>query len=277
MRSNAPRIALIVFLLIGVVTLGAVFAGSYFRVGRVVVLGCEQRSPTEVVELAAIENGQSYFKLSLKEIREKIDVHPYFEVLSIGFRLPDQLRIQVKERRQAAYVEVQGKNMVINETGIVLEMLSAVPENKIPLVTGYPVTAEPIPGKVLGQEQKEDKETGQSDALHVILAALHAQGATQLIEQINIERVSDLWMTTRSGFEVRLGNFENMDDKIHWLKSVEPILVSEGYKVGKINVSTGKNASFMPSGLAPQDPNAEEDEPATQDEADTLADILGDI
>ena len=53
-------------------------------------------------------------------------------------------------------------------------------------------------------------------------------------------------MTTVSGFEVRLGNFENMDQKIRWLRGVEPVLVSEGYQGGVITVSTGKNASYLP-------------------------------
>ena len=52
-------------------------------------------------------------------------------------------------------------------------------------------------------------------------------------------------MTTVSGFEVRLGNFEDMAEKIRWLRAVEPILVSEGYSGGVITVSTGENASYL--------------------------------
>ena len=52
-------------------------------------------------------------------------------------------------------------------------------------------------------------------------------------------------MTTVSGFEVRLGNFEDMAEKIRWLRAVEPILVSEGNSGGVITVSTGENASYL--------------------------------
>ena len=99
------------------------------------------------------------------------------------------------------------------------------------------------------------------DALHAILTQLHEQNATQLISEINLEAVSDLWMTTVSGFEVRLGNFEDMEDKIRWLRAVEPVLVSEGYTGGVITVSTGENASYLPpQAIRPQD-TPQEDQP----------------
>lgn len=83
------------------------------------------------------------------------------------------------------------------------------------------------------------------DALRAILTELHSQDVIQLVSEINLEAVSDLWMTTVSGFEVRLGNFEDMAEKIRWLRAVEPILVSEGYSGGVITVSTGENASYL--------------------------------
>ena len=81
--------------------------------------------------------------------------------------------------------------------------------------------------------------------MHAILTHLREQNAIQLISEINLDAVSDLWMTTVSGFEVRLGNFEDMENKIRWLRAVEPILVSEGYTGGIITVSTGESASFL--------------------------------
>ena len=94
------------------------------------------------------------------------------------------------------------------------------------------------------------------DALRAILTELHSQDVIQLVSEINLEAVSDLWMTTVSGFEVRLGNFEDMAEKIRWLRAVEPILVSEGYSGGVITVSTGENASY----LAPEETPAPDEE-----------------
>ena len=108
------------------------------------------------------------------------------------------------------------------------------------------------------------------DALRAILTELHSQDVIQLVSEINLEAVSDLWMTTVSGFEVRLGNFEDMAEKIRWLRAVEPILVSEGNSGGVITVSTGENASYLapeetptPDGGTEPDAGGEPDAGAT--------------
>ena len=104
------------------------------------------------------------------------------------------------------------------------------------------------------------------DALRAILTELHSQDVIQLVSEINLEAVSDLWMTTVSGFEVRLGNFEDMAEKIRWLRAVEPILVSEGYSGGVITVSTGENASYLaPEETPAPDGGTEPDAGATPD------------
>ena len=110
------------------------------------------------------------------------------------------------------------------------------------------------------------------DAMRAILTELHSQDVIQLVSEINLEAVSDLWMTTVSGFEVRLGNFEDMAEKIRWLRAVEPILVSEGYSGGVITVSTGENASYLapeetpaPDGGTEPDAGGEPDAGATPD------------
>ena len=61
-----------------------------------------------------------------------------------------------------------------------------------------------------------------------------------------MQEISDLYLTLRSGYEVRLGNFEKMDEKVRWMRAVEPTLIAEGYTGGVITVSTGENASFLP-------------------------------
>lgn len=271
------RIYLVLFLLLVVLAGSAYACSEAMRVREVVVLGCEVRDPAEVVDLASIANEESIFKLNFDQIRQKIDANPYFEVQSINYVFPDKLRISVNERRASAVVNQLGSIIVIDETGFVLEVRDSLGDLSLPVVSGLRVTG----GYQVGQTLTSDQES-QMDALHAILTQLHEQNATQLISEINLEAVSDLWMTTVSGFEVRLGNFEDMEDKIRWLRAVEPVLVSEGYAGGVITVSTGENASYLPpQAIRPQDtpqedqpeetPVAPTDEPAQTTEPESTA------
>lgn len=252
------RIYLVLFLLLVVVAGSAYACSEAMRVREVVVLGCEARDPADVVDLAAIANEESIFKLNFDEIRAKIDADPYFEVGSIEYVFPDKLRIQVFERRASAAIRYQDSFLIVDETGFVLEVQPSLGDLDLPVVSSLNV----VGGAAVGETVSASQES-QMDALRAILTELHSQNVIQLISEINLEAVSDLWMTTVSGFEVRLGNFEDMAEKIRWLRAVEPILVSEGYSGGVITVSTGENASY----LAPEETPAPED--GTEPDADT--------
>jgi cell division protein FtsQ len=235
------RIYLVLFLLLVVVAGSAYACGEAMRVREVVVLGCEVKDPAQVADLASIANEESIFKIKFKEVRQKIDADPYFEVQSIRYVFPDKLRISVSERKAGAVINHLGSIIVVDETGYILEVLGSLGDLSLPVVSGLRITE----GYKVGETVASSQEN-QLDALHAILTQLHEQNATQLISEINLDAISDLWMTTVSGYEVRLGNFEDMESKIRWLRAVEPILVSEGYKGGVITVSTGKNASYLP-------------------------------
>ena len=238
------RVWLLLFLLILVVAMTALISGKVMRIREVAVLGCEERSPAEVVNLAAIENEQSVFTLKFKQITAQIDVSPYFDVTDISYVFPNTLRIVVSERKASAAIEHLGGVLVTDETGYVLEAKPNFADTRrIPQVTGLRI----VEGYQVC-ETLESSQASQIDAMRAILTQLRAQNVIQLIEEVNLEAVSDIRMTTVSGFEVRLGNFEAMDKKIQWLRAVEPILASEGYTAGIITVSTGDHATFMEAG-----------------------------
>lgn len=234
------RIYLVLFLLLVVLAGSGYACSEAMRVREVVVLGCEERDPARVVDLAGIQNEESIFRIKFSQVKQNIDADPYFDVESIRYIFPDKLRIQVSERKTSAAVSHLGSVLVVDETGFVLEIRQQLGELRVPVVTGLRITEGYQVGETLVSSQ-----ASQLDAMHAILTQLREQNAIQLISEINLDAVSDLWMTTVSGFEVRLGNFEDMESKIRWLRAVEPILVSEGYTGGIITVSTGENASFL--------------------------------
>ena len=266
------RVWLLVFLLILVVAAGALISSEVMRIREVVVLGCEERSPAEVVNLAAVENEQSVFTLKFKQIAEQIDADPYFDVKDVGYVFPDTLRIVVEERKASAAIEYLGSMLITDETGFVLETNPGAQDmRRIPDVIGLRITEGTNVCQTLVSQQPS-----QIDAMREVLTQLRAQKVIQLIEQINLEVVSDIRMTTVSGFEVRLGNFESMDKKIEWLRGVEPVLASEGYTSGIITVSTGDHATFMevggktqplplPGAQKPEEEPEEETEPEPQE------------
>ena len=56
-----------------------------------------------------------------------------------------------------------------------------------------------------------------------------------------------LRIITRRGIEVRLGNSENMPDKIAWMKSAVADLENRGQNGGVLDVSSGTKADYRAS------------------------------
>ena len=256
------RILLIVFLLLVLVTICVVMGLQLFRVREVVVEGCSQRDPLLVAELAQVDYDESIFKLRLSQIRDNINQSPYFEVEEIGYILPDKLRIQVHERAERAVIQFAGSLIIMDEEGYILEVRQSLGDSTVPVVTGLEVSSFQV------GEQVESEDPKQLSALQVILTALLDQEATHLISEIDVAEVSDLCMITTNGFLVELGNFENMDEKIRWLRGTLPVLISEGYVSGTLNLSTGKNATFQGEGEPLQLDLEEPESSQTQESSD---------
>ncbi len=273
------RVYLVLFLTILMLGVTVFVCSEVLRIHEVVVIGCEERDPAEVVNLAQVKNEESVFRLKFKEISARVDADPYFDVKSVRYVFPDKLRIEVEERKVSAAIAYGNRILLVDETGFVLEIRTDPSGITVPMVEGLRI----VEGlHIVEEEEREIKVevcatlvsslNAQMDALHVILAQLRAQNVLHLIETINLDAVSDLWMTTVSGFEVRLGNFEKMQEKIRWLRAVEPILASEGYTGGILTVSAGDHASFLDQSGATQAlplPTAPQETPETEESEET--------
>ncbi len=242
------RILLIVFLLLVLLGVSVVMSLQFFRIREVVVEGCSQRDPLMVAELAQVDYEQSIFKLNLRQIRERVDQSPYFEVEDMGLMLPDKLRIRVHERAERAVLQYVGSLLVMDEQGYIIEVRQSLGESLAPIVTGLQVSSFKV-GQVI-----EPVDPKQLTALQVILSELLEQNVTYLISEIDVSDVSSLMMVTTEGFYVELGNINNMPEKIQWLRATLPVVLSEGYSSGILNLSTGKNATFRAAQTAAETP-----------------------
>lgn len=237
------KIFLIVFLLVVMLAVGVVMSLEFFRIKQVSVEGCSQRDPVMVADLAAIPYDESIFKLNLRSIRSAIEKSPYFDVVSIDILLPDRVNIVVAEHAECAVMQFAGSVIAMDEQGYIVEIRSGLGGLNVPIVTGLTPSSFEV-GKVLAMPEGEEASL---DALCVVLKTLKAQNAAYMISQIEMDNPSDIHLITVDGFTVELGSFEDMDMKLRWLRATLPVVASEGYTSGIINVSTGDSAAFSPA------------------------------
>ena len=74
---------------------------------------------------------------------------------------------------------------------------------------------------------------------------------------------ADLRIVTRTGMTVRLGNFDNMDNKIAWMAGALADLENRGETGGQLDVSSGTKADYMPPAADAEPEEEEPDQSAT--------------
>ena len=86
-------------------------------------------------------------------------------------------------------------------------------------------------------------------AYAVVMEAIEHHSASGAVSEVNLENIADIRIITRSGITVRLGNSENMWNKIAWMKAAAADLESRRETGGVLDVSSAKQADYTPAEL----------------------------
>ncbi len=227
-------------LLLGLVfVLAAGFVLSrVFVVKRVAVNGNERVGDQQIVDLSGVMLGRSIFTVDQDAIARAFEREGGIALTDVEVVWPDTVRLSVRERTRAAIVNHLGMSIAVDEAGVVIEVLRALPEGALPVVTGISAT-----GYQPGQPVRSSVPT-QVDAMASVLGAARAQGLTELISELNVSDLDNLYLMTRAGMMVKLGDAADMDAKLIWMQSALNSLSAEGVTSGTINVASGKDAIY---------------------------------
>jgi len=136
-KWNASYFWIIIFFLLGLPPLSLLLkkgiheieASPWFGLAHVEVVG-EQRVPeADLLGLLQIPRDVTLGELNLDEMKERVLTHPWVQDVSLHKGYPDQLRVEVVERRPVSALKGSGKKwFLVDAEGIILEeTVSLVP------------------------------------------------------------------------------------------------------------------------------------------------------
>lgn len=208
-------------------------------VRNVLVEGTSAATDEEIIRASAIDLGGSIRKVDEAKLRANLESGGKFALESVYVQYPNTVVLTVRDRTKDAMIMNGGKMLVLDSDGYVIEVHDTVPENSGVYVTGLNFTNYRIGAQVaLSQAQMQ--------AFHNVLEALRSQQAAELVSDVNMSDVNDLRITTRTGILVKLGDADNMDTKILWMRSAVLDLESRQETKGTLDVSSGTKADYMP-------------------------------
>lgn len=242
MRISAKRarpLLLGACLLIMLTIVAVLLWRDVFVVRNVIVEGTLSVSDEDVIRAAQIDVGGSIYDVSGEKLKLNLEASGKFAMEGVEIRYPGTVILHVRERTRDAMALNGGKILVLDADGYVIEICNAVPENSGVYVTGLETTSYRIGGRVSAPEEK-------LAAMKAVTEAVRTQNAAVYVSELNVDDPLNLWITTRTGIRVELGDAQSMQGKILWMCSAVADLERRGEVRGTLDVSSGTKADYRP-------------------------------
>ena len=265
-RKNRPEVAytqpnpinlnqmlmkiLIVIAVVVAITLGL---SVFFKVEKVMVHGNKAYSAYTIQEEGGIEHGSNLLSLNNTRACGKIMAAlPYVQNVRIGIKLPDTVNIYVEEIEIAyAITTSDGTYWLMTSAGKVLEQIDSGTASAYTKIEGVHLD-NPVAGQqaraveVVVETTEADAEepddgstiiTGAArlNAVLTILQELERNDIVGAAASIDVGILSNIELWYGQRFQVKLGDANNMDIKISWMKSA--VNQRSDYDMGVLDVS----------------------------------------
>lgn len=244
---------LIVIAVVVAITLGL---SVFFKVEKVVVHGNKAYNAYTVQEEAGIEIGSNLLSLNNTRACGKIMAAlPYVDNVRIGIKLPDTVNIYVEEIEIAYAITTEdGTNWLMTSAGKVVEQIDSGTASAYTKIEGVHLD-DPKPGRqaqamevvVETTAATEGASEPTEDMSTIITGAARLNAALKILQEleendivgeaasIDVGSLSNIELWYGQRFQVKLGDANNMDVKIAWMKSA--VNQRSEYDMGILDVS----------------------------------------
>lgn len=201
-----------------------------FNIKEINVTGNSKLSKEEIISLSELKTDENTFKVSKKNIKNKVKANAYIENVKIRRKLPDKVEIIVVERVATYMISFANSYIYINNQGYMLEITSQKAE--MPAIVGISTPEEELHE---GQRLISEDLVKLGEVLQIMESA-NANELVDLITKIDISNRQDYILTLEKEKKaIHLGDVSNLSTKMAYVKK---ILNDEKGVEGEILVNT---------------------------------------
>ncbi len=221
------RVIVLLFLIVCVGIIFAVFKAPFFNVKTVFCVGQQNMAETEIVKLADVHTGTNIFSVNLRAVKKRLASNPMIAETNVRRIFPNKIKIWVKEAKMVAYVEKDGKYLMLDQNGQIIKVL-----------TGEDAKTAPKAARLSGIEmvsQKPGEYIAAPDDQRAIKLFECMEDLSELemmdkVNYINFEDLSNIEIDYESRLFMLLGSYEKLDYKLKFVKKVIDDNISEHEK-----------------------------------------------
>ena len=143
----------------------------------------------------------------------------------------------IDDGRTIADMSALSRGRGMDANGYVISVSREMPEGEYLYVTGLSAH-DAVPGRLIGSDNP------RIEAMCAIVRGIDATGVSGYISEINVAETDSLYLYSRTGILVMLGNTKEMENKLIWMKYALIDLEGRGETSGKLDVTGGNQADF---------------------------------
>jgi cell division protein FtsQ len=98
-----------------------------FDIQRITVENNDYYTSEQIIDLSGVGLGENIFRISTRDVRNKLLADPYIMSVKTKRKLPGELVLRVAEREESAFVSDRGECVIIDENGLVLRRTKTTP------------------------------------------------------------------------------------------------------------------------------------------------------
>lgn len=210
-RQQRYRFFYKVFTLVLILCAGVLALTLFFKVDQVRIQGRSRYSNAQLLETAAIEQGDNLFLLSRRAVRKRLfDEYPYLDTVIVERKMPNQIIIRVADATPAAAIGSDTTYYYMDADGKLLEQVSTDRLGSVPVVTGITVDDVEV-GKRLNM--RRDERLRQLTAL---LRALEEYDLMDRVDFINLSDMENVRVGCDGHMYIRFGTMDELDYKMRF-------------------------------------------------------------
>lgn len=206
---------LILTLLLGFIIFSLLaFKTKLFHISKIDVIGNKKITTNNIIKALGNPNGENIFKVNTKEMKNKINKHPYIKTSSIKRKIPNKLLVQIVEREERAAIKYANSYVYIDEEGFVLKIDPNTIDGKLTTIKGISINNPSLGEKINGPN--DDTIEGMLEFINICVKLK----LTNRIAQLDLENMEDVNIVLNDGIVVAFGPLDNVKYKLSYVDSI---------------------------------------------------------
>ncbi len=223
--------------LAAIIVIAVFLDGSVFIIRDVRIEGNCGMEDTDVIRLAGIDMGGKMRHFDEAEVRRNVENTGRLICVSADKELPGTVVITVEQRVPRIVTDYGGSIALMDAEGYVISVTHEMPEGDYLYVTGLSAN-NAVPGRLIGADNL------RIEAMAAVIDGIDATGVSGYISEINVADIDGIYLYSRTGIQVMIGDTNQMENKLIWMKYALIDLEGRGETSGKLDVTGGNQADY---------------------------------